>query len=61
MRTRFSRATLAAKSTLTINAVLGAALVCMTSLASAQQPVTIRAGIVIDGKGGVQRNAVVAV
>jgi len=29
--------------------------------ASAQQPVTIRAGTVLDGKGGVLRNAVVAV
>ena len=61
MRTRFSTATLAAKSALATNAVLAAALVCMTSLASAQQPVTIRAGTVLDGKGGVRRNAVVAV
>src|SRR5260370_16615011 len=29
--------------------------------AGAQQPVTIRAGTVLDGKGGVLRNAVVAV
>jgi imidazolonepropionase-like amidohydrolase len=33
----------------------------MTAGASAQQPVTIRAGTVLDGKGGVLRNAVVAV
>jgi imidazolonepropionase-like amidohydrolase len=33
----------------------------MTPLAYAQQPITIRAGTMIDGKGGVQRNAVVAV
>jgi imidazolonepropionase-like amidohydrolase len=50
MRTRISFAALA-----------GAALFAMTSFASAQQPITIRAGMIIDGKGGVQRNAVVAV
>jgi imidazolonepropionase-like amidohydrolase len=50
MRTRYSVAALA-----------GVALIGITSLAAAQQPVTIRAGIVLDGKGGVQRNAVVAV
>jgi imidazolonepropionase-like amidohydrolase len=50
MRTRISFAALA-----------GAALFCATSLASAQQPITIRAGTIIDGKGGVQRNAVVVV
>jgi len=36
-------------------------LIGMTALAGAQQPVTIRAGTVLDGKGGVLRNAVVAV
>ena len=61
MRTRFAKAALTAKSALATNAVLAGALVCMTSFAAAQQPVTIRAGIVLDGKGGVQRNAVVAV
>jgi imidazolonepropionase-like amidohydrolase len=50
MRTRFSIAALA-----------GAALCSMTSLAFAQQPITLRAGTIIDGKGGVQRNAVIAV
>src|SRR5262245_61103584 len=38
-----------------------AGLLGMAAPASAQQPVTIRAGIVLDGKGGVFRNAVVAV
>src|SRR5215471_15181474 len=33
----------------------------ITAPASAQQPVTIRAGTVLDGKGGVLRNAVVAI
>jgi imidazolonepropionase-like amidohydrolase len=42
-------------------ALAGVALISMTSLASAQQPITIRAGTILDGKGGVQRNAVVAV
>ena len=50
MRTRLSVAALAAVS-----------LVTMASFAAAQQPITIRAGIVLDGKGGVQRNAVIAV
>jgi imidazolonepropionase-like amidohydrolase len=59
--TRFAKAILAARSALATNAVLAGALVCMVSLAAAQQPITIRAGTVIDGKGGVQRNAVVAV
>jgi imidazolonepropionase-like amidohydrolase len=72
MRTRFAKAilcakaTLAAKTALAANARLAGALLCMTwlcmtSLASAQQPITIRAGTVIDGKGGVQRNGVIAV
>jgi len=50
MRTRLSVAALAAVS-----------LATMASLAAAQQPITIRAGTVLDGKGGVQRNAVIAV
>jgi imidazolonepropionase-like amidohydrolase len=50
MRTRLSVAALAAVS-----------LITMASLAAAQQPITIRAGTVLDGKGGVQRNAVIAV
>jgi imidazolonepropionase-like amidohydrolase len=44
-----------------VAALTGVALIGMSSLASAQQPITIRAGTVLDGKGGVQRNAVVAV
>jgi hypothetical protein len=59
--TRFAKAIFAIKSALATNAVLAGAFACMTSLASAQQPITIRAGTVLDGKGGVQRNAVVAV
>jgi imidazolonepropionase-like amidohydrolase len=50
MHTRFPIATIAA------GALLG-----MTTMAAAQQPMTIRAGTVLDGKGGVQRNAVIAV
>jgi imidazolonepropionase-like amidohydrolase len=37
------------------------ALVGMTAMSAAQQPVTIRGGTVIDGKGGVQRNIVIAI
>jgi imidazolonepropionase-like amidohydrolase len=33
----------------------------VTAISVAQQPITIRAGTVIDGKGGVQRNAVITV
>jgi imidazolonepropionase-like amidohydrolase len=33
----------------------------MTAIAAAQQPITVRAGTVIDGKGGVQRNAVITI
>jgi imidazolonepropionase-like amidohydrolase len=33
----------------------------LTALAAAQQPVTIRAGLLLDGKGGMQRNAIVTV
>jgi len=43
-------------ATLVIGALLGAA-----GGAAAQQPITIRAGAIIDGKGGVQRNAVVTI
>jgi imidazolonepropionase-like amidohydrolase len=42
-------------------ALASVALISMTSLASAQQPITIRAGTILDGKGAVQRNAVVTV
>jgi imidazolonepropionase-like amidohydrolase len=73
MRTRFAKTALTAKAALTTksaltaksalatNAALAGAFLCLTSLAAAQQPITIRAGTVLDGKGGVQRNAVVAV
>jgi imidazolonepropionase-like amidohydrolase len=37
------------------------ALIGMTAMAAAQQPITVRAGTVIDGKGGVQRNAVITI
>jgi imidazolonepropionase-like amidohydrolase len=36
-------------------------LLCLAAPVIAQQPITIRAGVVLDGKGGVLRNAVVAV
>jgi imidazolonepropionase-like amidohydrolase len=47
--------------TVSVAALAAVSLVSLTSLAAAQQSVTIRAGTVLDGKGGVQRNAVVAV
>jgi imidazolonepropionase-like amidohydrolase len=37
------------------------AFLAAAGAAMAQQPVTIRAGTIIDGKGGVQRNAVITV
>ena len=48
MRTRFAKAALTARSALAANTVLAGALLCMTSLAVAQQPVTIRAGTVLE-------------
>src|SRR5262245_23376609 len=42
-------------------AIAAAGYLSLTTAASAQQPFTIRAGTVIDGKGGVQRNAVIAI
>ncbi len=42
-------------------AIAAGALVGMTAMSAAQQTITIRAGTVIDGKGGVQRNAVIAI
>jgi imidazolonepropionase-like amidohydrolase len=42
-------------------ALASVALISMTSLASAQRPLTIRAGAILDGKGVMQRNAVIAV
>jgi cytosine/adenosine deaminase-related metal-dependent hydrolase len=44
-----------------VSALAAVALISMTSLATAQQSITIRAGTVLDGKGGVQRNAVITV
>src|SRR5215470_3460805 len=42
-------------------ALAAVTLIGQTGLATAQQPVTIRAGTLIDGKGGVQRNAAIAI
>jgi imidazolonepropionase-like amidohydrolase len=42
-------------------AAVAIALISMTAVSAAQQPITIRAGTVIDGKGGVQRNAVITI
>src|SRR5215813_8564842 len=45
----------------TIFALAAVALFASSPLATAQQPITIRAGTLIDGKGGVERNAAIAV
>src|SRR6266566_1876046 len=45
----------------TMLALAAVALFASTQLATAQQPVTIRAGTLIDGKGGVLRNAAIAI
>ena len=45
----------------TVLALAAVALFAPIGLAAAQQPVTIRAGTLIDGKGGVQRNAAIAI
>ena len=45
----------------TIAALAAGALLSMTVVSAAQQPITIRAGTVIDGKGGVARNAVITI
>jgi imidazolonepropionase-like amidohydrolase len=44
-----------------VSALAAVALISLTSFAAAQQSITIRAGTVLDGRGGVQRNAVVTV
>jgi imidazolonepropionase-like amidohydrolase len=44
-----------------IAAIAAGVLIGMTAISAAQQPVTVRAGTVIDGKGGIQRNAVIAI
>jgi imidazolonepropionase-like amidohydrolase len=41
--------------------VAAGAFLSMTAVAAAQQPITVRAGTVIDGRGGVQRNAVITI
>ena len=61
MRTRFAKAAVAAKALFATNAMCAGAFLCMTSLAAAQQPIVIRAGTLIDGKGSVQRNAVITI
>jgi imidazolonepropionase-like amidohydrolase len=38
-----------------------AALVCMMGVTAAQQPVTMRAGTLVDGKGGVRRNVIITI
>jgi len=43
-----------------IVALLGAALICAPAVAAAQQT-TIRAGTLIDGRGGIQRNVVIGI
>jgi imidazolonepropionase-like amidohydrolase len=43
-----------------IVALLGAAFICAPAVAAAQQTL-IRAGTLIDGRGGIQRNAVIAI
>src|SRR5258705_5851167 len=57
MRTRFAVTVLAS---IALSGFSGTNL-CWKTTAAAQQPVTIRAGTILDGKGGVQRNAVIAV
>ena len=44
-----------------ILAVAAVSLLSMTAVTTAQQSITLQAGAVIDGKGGVQRNAVIAI
>jgi imidazolonepropionase-like amidohydrolase len=43
-----------------IVAILGAALICVPAVATAQQTV-VRAGTLIDGRGGIQRNVVIGI
>jgi imidazolonepropionase-like amidohydrolase len=44
-----------------IAAVISVGIFALTGAAEAQQPITIRAGTLIDGKGGVAHNAVITV
>jgi imidazolonepropionase-like amidohydrolase len=53
------RSILAAPAAAALAGLVG--LLCLAAPVSAQQRITIRAGVVLDGKGGVLRNAVVAV
>jgi hypothetical protein len=55
MRIQFTAAALAAV------ALFSGTYFGLTATAVAQQPITIRAAAVLDGKGGVERNAVVTV
>jgi|SRR5215472_16098611 len=57
MRARFAVTALAV---ITLSGFSGMYLGWQAS-AAAQQPITIRAGTVLDGKGGVQRNAVITI
>jgi imidazolonepropionase-like amidohydrolase len=45
----------------TVSTLAALALLAPTALAAAQQPISIRAGTLIDGKGGVQRNAAIGI
>jgi imidazolonepropionase-like amidohydrolase len=45
----------------TVSALAALALLAPTALATAQQATSIRAGMLIDGKGGVQRNAAIGI
>jgi imidazolonepropionase-like amidohydrolase len=45
----------------TVLALAALALLAPTALATAQQPISIRAGTLIDGHGGVQRNAAIGI
>ena len=49
------------RSHCTVLALAAVTLLGQTGLVTAQQPVTIRAGTLIDGKGSVQRNAAIAI
>jgi imidazolonepropionase-like amidohydrolase len=45
----------------TVSTLAALALLAPTALAAAQQPISIRAGTLIDGKGGVQSNAAIRI
>ncbi len=54
-----TRSTIAVSTAAALSGLAGC--FALTAAANAQQPITIRAGTLLDGKGGLQRNAVVAV